>query len=92
MGAIVSTRTQCRPSFVCTDCGDSEQPVPEERLQILYRATLPCTVLHGSSFFHAVMADYTDGSIYEILVVNNSRMTVIPQGKATERVHTAPAG
>jgi hypothetical protein len=42
-----------------------------------------CTVLHGNPYFHAVMTDYSDGSVYEVLVLDSSRVTIIPQGRAS---------
>jgi len=44
-----------------------------------------CTVLHSNPYLHAVMVDYRDGSTYEILVLSDSGLTVIPQGRATVR-------
>jgi hypothetical protein len=44
-----------------------------------------CTVLHGNPYFHAVLTDFTDGSVYEVLVVDSSKMTVIPQARASAR-------
>ena len=44
-----------------------------------------CTVLHGNPYWHAVMSDYSDGSVYEIVVLEPSRLTVIPQGRASVR-------
>lgn len=44
-----------------------------------------CTVVHGNPYFHAVLVDYTDGSVYEALVMQDHAVTVIPQGRATVR-------
>jgi hypothetical protein len=44
-----------------------------------------CTILHGNPYFHAVLADYTDGSVYEVLVLEASKLTVIPQGRSSVR-------
>lgn len=44
-----------------------------------------CTVLHGNPYFHAVIVDYDDGSTYEILVLGDNHLTVIPQGRTTVR-------
>jgi len=44
-----------------------------------------CTVLHGNPYFHAALLDYTDGSTYEVVVLDPSRITVIPQGRASAR-------
>lgn len=41
------------------------------------------TTLHGNPYFHAVLLDYSDGSTYEVLVANDSAITVLPQGRAT---------
>ncbi len=42
-----------------------------------------CSVIHGNPYFHAAMVDYRDGSSYEILVIADSRVTIIPQGRST---------
>lgn len=42
-------------------------------------------MLHSNPYFHAVMLDYRDGSTYEVLVLSDSGLTVIPQGRATVR-------
>lgn len=47
--------------------------------------SVTCTVLHGNPYFHAVLVDYHDGSTYEVLVLTDSRLTVIPQGRTTVR-------
>lgn len=41
------------------------------------------TVLHGNPFFHAVIVDYSDGSTSEVLVLDQTGLIVIPQGRAT---------
>jgi hypothetical protein len=44
-----------------------------------------CTVLHGNPYFHAALVDYTDGSTYEVAILDASRITIIPQGRASAR-------
>ena len=67
-------------------------PVAESRDQIsLLRKALTgisgvsCTVLHGNPYFHASMTDFRDGSTYEVVVLNASTITVLPQGRSTVR-------
>lgn len=43
------------------------------------------TTLHGNPYFHAVMVDYKDGSVYEILIISPENITVIPQARTTVR-------
>lgn len=45
--------------------------------------SVSCTTLHGNPYYHAVMLDYSDGSTYEVLVADDSSITVLPQGRAT---------
>ena len=44
-----------------------------------------CTVVHGNPYFHAALVDYTDGSCLEVLVYDDSALTIIPQGRTTVR-------
>ena len=42
-----------------------------------------CTSLHGNPYFHAALVDYRDGSSYEIFVLSDSHLTVVPQGRSS---------
>lgn len=71
---------------------DFQHPALEspEQVSLLRRALLKmprvtCSVVHGNPYFHAVMVDYHDGSTYEVVVLSDNVMTVIPQGRATVR-------
>lgn len=43
-----------------------------------------CALFHGNPYIHMSLADYTDGSSYDIWVVNPKRIMIIPQIRATE--------
>lgn len=43
-----------------------------------------CAVYHGNPYIHMSVADYADGSSYDIWVVNPKRITIVPQIRATE--------
>ncbi|MHB1861608.1 MAG: hypothetical protein ACYCVL_01450 [Gemmatimonadaceae bacterium] len=65
-------------------------PALESRQQIKLLAnaltsmpSVSCTTLHGNPYYHAVMLDYADGSTYEVLVSDDSAITVFPQGRST---------
>jgi len=42
------------------------------------------SVYHSNPSFHASLLDYYDNSSYEIFVLSNRRITIVPQMKATE--------
>ena len=39
---------------------------------------------HGNPYIHMSVADYTDGSSYDLWVVNPKRIVIVPQIRATE--------
>ncbi len=38
-----------------------------------------CTVLHGNPYIHLSLADYSDGSSYQVLVLSKDKITIVPQ-------------
>lgn len=42
-----------------------------------------CSILHGNPYLKLSLVDYRDGSSYEIWVLSDSRITVVPQTRAT---------
>ncbi|MGH7466985.1 MAG: hypothetical protein ACRENP_03270 [Longimicrobiales bacterium] len=43
------------------------------------------TVIHGNPYYHAVLVDYRDGSTNEVLILDESAIYVLPQGRSTVR-------
>jgi hypothetical protein len=43
------------------------------------------TVIHGNPYYHSVLVDFKDGSVSEVLVIDENKINIIPQGKATVR-------
>lgn len=43
------------------------------------------TIIHGNPYYHSVLVDYMDGSVSEVLVIDEDKINIIPQGKATVR-------
>lgn len=46
---------------------------------------LNITPLHGNPYYHASLVDYSDGSIYEILIGESNKIVVFPQGRTSVR-------
>jgi len=43
------------------------------------------TIIHGNPYYHSVLVDFKDGSVSEVLVIDEDKINIIPQGKATVR-------
>ena len=65
------------------DLFDSKEQIKKLDTTLKQIPSTSCTVLHGNPYYHSVLMDFVDGSVYEILVVSNSNITVIPQGRST---------
>jgi hypothetical protein len=64
---------------------DSPAQVALLKRTLLRIPAVTCTVVHGNPYFHAVMVDYQDGSTYEVAVLDQSRITILPQGRTSVR-------
>ncbi len=53
-------------------------------IEILRKATFSSlSVFHANPYLHASFVDYKDGSSYDLWVLSNNRITIVPQMRST---------